>query len=74
MKDKVLADYRAALAALTQEKERLFPGGTKVHVDCGRYKGPGIVAASVTCPPHQVAVRLGNGNIWWYPIESVFPV
>ncbi len=63
--------YQAARRELQEYKDREFPRGQAVHVDTGRYRGPGSVAARGECPPDQVAVLLENGNVWWYPIDHV---
>ena len=63
--------YRRQLAKLTALVMLNFPVGTHVEVNHGRYRGPGRIVPSYSCPPDQVAVLLPNDNIWFYPVESV---
>ena len=64
--------YRSAAHVLIGYRDRVFPKGSVVYVDCDRYRGPGIAARDSACPPDQLPVLLGNGNTWWYPIERCY--
>ena len=46
----------------------VFKAGDAVLVDHPRYKGPGIVDHAA---PAVVYVKLGNGNVWAYEVETV---
>lgn len=46
-----------------------FPVRSVVYVECDQYTGFGIVERD-GAEPHQLAVRLENGNTWWYPVEK----
>ena len=58
---------------LKKNRDTKFPAGTPVKVNHGRYHGPGVAVVDVECPPNKVAVRLENGNVWWYESETVTP-
>lgn len=70
----LVQDYRLDTKTLERVRETMFQRGTHVRVDCDRYKGFGYVVTDSRCHPDQVAVRISNGNTWYYPIESVKPV
>jgi hypothetical protein len=72
--NELAAMYRTVHKILDDARAFNFPRGTKVNVKADRYNGPGIVAHLSECPPDQVPVLLGNGNTWWYPIETVTPI
>lgn len=74
MTTKLLKRYESALAALEKHKAERFYPGTKVNVKCQRYTGPGMAVTDNQCPPDQVAVKLENGNVWWYRITDCAPV
>lgn len=68
----VIEAWRAATQQLIAFKASIFPKGTPVLVNADRYRGPGVVGFRTSdVPPDQVPVLLGNGNTWWYPIETV---
>lgn len=71
---KELVDsFREASADLLLVKAQTFPVRSWVQVSCpGRYVGPGQVMQDSE-PADQLAVRLDNGNTWWYPIEACTP-
>lgn len=69
----LVARYRRAVEALEGLKSQHFYRGLPVTVDCDQYKGPGFITTDGRCRPDQVAVRLPNGNTWWYGIEHVRP-
>lgn len=71
---ELVKQYRTLAGALLEVKARQFPEGKSVQVDCDQYKGPGIVVLRDGTPPNKLAVRLGNGNVWWYPIECCTPI
>lgn len=55
---------------------QLLPNCSRVFVDCGRYRGPGIIHGQVWVNENlqlMVPVMVTNGNIWSYPAESVIP-
>lgn len=66
----LLIRYRVERNSLEHYKAKAFPSGTPVVVSCPRYRGPGISARADGCPADQLPVRLGNGNVWWYPLED----
>ena len=69
--EALLTSYRACHNALVIHRTQQFPSGTEVKVNVpGRYVGPGV-AVQDGCPADQVAVRLPNGNTWWYPLDCV---
>jgi hypothetical protein len=71
--DRFVRQYEDARENLIDAKWGAFPIGTPVLVDCPQYSGPGIITQEANTPPNKVAVRLENGNVWWYPILSVVP-
>ena len=71
MPTRILRDYRDSLRRLEEYRKANFQAHTKVIVNAPQYKGPGITTVEDATRPDQVAVRLGNGNVWWYPIECV---
>jgi hypothetical protein len=74
MKPEELAQlklYRNLTDLLLKARMKNFPHGSRVLVDCARYKGPGtaVVNCDKDVPLDQLSVQLDNGNVWWYPIE-----
>lgn len=67
-------EYRAARDRLISHRGNRFQPRRLVHVDCPRYLGLGAIAVDSECPLDHVPVLLGNGNVWWYPVESCTPV
>jgi len=66
----LINNFREASIALRAWKVKTFPHGQIVRVDCkGRYEGYGIVERQDE-PPDKLAVRLENGNVWWYPLDD----
>jgi hypothetical protein len=59
--------------ALVLFKQRNFPIGSEVIVSADRYNGNGIVIKDYQCPPTSIPVKIENGNIWYYPLESCQP-
>jgi hypothetical protein len=72
-KTPLLSAYATARAALEKYRDENYSRGTPVMVNCNRYVGPGLAVRDAQCPLDQVAVVLENGNVWWYPLESVQP-
>lgn len=68
----LLPDLRKIVSKFAVWKVQAYPRGARVKVDCARYCGTGEVAYDVTeaCPIDHLAVKLENGNVWWYPIEN----
>jgi hypothetical protein len=64
--------HRTTAIELDIAKRRLFPPGKPVHVDAPRYHGYGV-ATLTEGKADELAVRLENGNVWNYPIESCRP-
>lgn len=48
-----------------------FKPGQKVMVDNERYHGPGVVHDDTGIRRRKIGVTLGNGNTWWYEVETV---
>ncbi len=63
--------WRGLTVQLSKWKLSAFPLGSLVTVDDPKYHGDGHVSFDGSTPVDQVAVRLGNGNVWWYPVENV---
>lgn len=63
--------YRHWQSRLERAKELIFKPGTKVVVNCDRYRGPGVVTREDGCPADHLPVRVPNGNVWWYPLECI---
>lgn len=66
-------DWKGLSFQLAAWKSQTFVPGSVVTVDCERYSGDGMVFYDPDCPLDQLAVRLQNGNAWWYPIEKCRP-
>jgi hypothetical protein len=60
--------YRLAKSQLEYLKAREFQSGSVVYVNADQYKGYGIVKLEDGVRPDELAVSLGNGNTWWYPV------
>ena len=70
-----LVQYCMLQDMLISQRNKVFPIGTKVMVNCpGRYVGPGIASNDSSVPVSQCAVLLPNGNTWWYPLFEVTPI
>lgn len=66
---RVLCDsFRTLQPRLEEERSKLY--GRMVYVHCNQYQGYGT-ATRDDCWPDKVAVRIENGNVWWYPLDSV---
>jgi hypothetical protein len=72
--NELLIKYCVAKNELTEWKDKTFPIGSKVYVNAPRYIGDGIVAKDSMCPMTQLPVKLENGNIWWYSLETCEPL
>lgn len=66
---QVIQEWRHLALILKHHKGTRFPAGSNVIVKAPRYKGPGVVAGDSECPADHLAVRLPNGNVWFYPLE-----
>jgi hypothetical protein len=51
-------------------KRNAYPYKSYVYVSCTQYTGHGIVDNDGNCPVDKLAVRLENGNTWWYPLDA----
>lgn len=65
-----LRQYQTAKTRLTEAREREFPAGRGVRVVSDRYNGYGMIVDDDGCPVDQLAVKLENGNTWWYPLDD----
>lgn len=62
--------YRTMRDRLLEARAAEFKSGRGVRVVSDRYNGYGMVVDDDGCPPDQLAVKLENGNTWWYPLEG----
>jgi hypothetical protein len=67
----LLNNYRTAANLLDRARHLQFPQGRRVIVHHPRYHGTGEVVLDERCPLDKLPVQLGNGNIWWYELETV---
>lgn len=67
---RLVNEYTIAKQKLQEYKTKTFPVGTKVIVNCLRYRGKGVVNTTIGLPEF-VSVVITNGNDWNYPIECV---
>lgn len=69
----VISAFREARDTLVKWKVATFKHRQKVFVHCGRYVGPGEAwhPENRDCPPDHLLVMLGNGNVWFYPLETI---
>lgn len=65
-----LRQYQNTKQRLTEARQREFPSGRGVRVINERYNGYGMITDDDGCPPDQLAVKLENGNTWWYPLDD----
>lgn len=65
-----LRQYQTAKERLTEARQREFPVGRGVRVVHERYNGYGMIVEDDGCPVDQLAVKLENGNTWWYSLDS----
>lgn len=61
--------YRTALEELEQLKHEAFQCGATVQVDAPQYHGKWRVTIQDGTPPDNLAVRISNGNTWFYPVD-----
>ena|ERR1700685_392243 len=68
----LITNWRKAREAIVQWSMDHFHLGDVVYVEAPSFKGGfGIVAArDERCSPDKLPVRLGNGNVWWYPLDG----
>lgn len=72
---EIVASYRATVAALHAYRMERYKSGQFVRVNDARFRGIGMVSAySSEVPPHKLPVRLENGNVWWYDLESIVEI
>jgi hypothetical protein len=67
---ELVEKYKLASANLVKWKKENRPFGSVVYVECDQYTGFGIIQDDASCRPEQLSVRLGNDNVWWYPLEQ----
>ena len=67
---EALDAYKSAAMKLERLRREQFPEGCSVRIASGQYHGLGEVVAVPECPLDQIAVRIENGNLWWYPLET----
>lgn len=70
---KHVQKYRDAVHNLKEWKKKEFPNRTKVSVF--RDNPTNIIYGEVNnfdhmCPLDKLAVKLCNGNTWWFPLEN----
>ena len=58
---------------LREERDRVFKEASYVRVAHERYHGLGVVAWDPGCAPDKLPVELGNGNTWWYEVNTCLP-
>ena len=61
--------FQTAKERLIEACQREFPLGRGVRVAHERFNGYGMIVADDSCPVDQLAVKLENGNTWWYPLD-----
>lgn len=71
---RTLQSNAYCIQKLRDYKRETFPPGSTVLVkDTMRYCGTGIVTHEDGCPDTHLAVRLSNGNIWYYALKNCTP-
>lgn len=65
-----LRQFQTAKERLIEARRREFPSGRGVRVVDERYNGYGMIVDDDGCPVDQLAVKLENGNTWWYSLDS----
>lgn len=65
-----LRQYVTAKERLIEARQAEFPVGRGVRVAHERFHGYGMVVSDESCPPDQLAVKLENGNTWWYSLDT----
>lgn len=55
---------------LVEARHHEFKPGRAARVINERYRGYGLIVVDDGCPVDQLAVKLENGNTWWYPLED----
>ena len=65
-----LQRFQEARDRLREARDAEFRPGRGARVINDRYNGYGLVVRDEGCPLDQIAVKLENGNTWWYPIED----
>ena len=69
IKDKISLVKKLS-GEIVEWKKKTFPKGTKVRVDCDRYKGPAeiLYGYAMELPVDKIAVKLSNDGVWWYSV------
>ena len=65
-----LRQFQSARDRLMESRNAEFKPRRAVRVINERYHGFGLIVHDETCPLDQIAVRLENGNTWWYPLDD----
>lgn len=65
-----LRSFERARDSLRDARDAELKAGRGVRVVNERYSGYGMIVGDNSCPLDQVAVKLENGNTWWYPVED----
>ena len=66
--------FESARDRLREARDAEFKVGRGVRVINERYSGYGLIVADESCPLDQIAVKLENGNTWWYPVRDCHQV
>lgn len=61
--------YRKAAKELAEWKSVTFQSGAIVEVNHPRCHSYGLVEIKDGTPTDKLAVKLENGNVWWYEVE-----
>lgn len=70
----ILTAYHNLAYALEEYRAEAMPLGSAVKVCAANYSGFGFVATISEVPPDKVAVRLENGNVWYYNLFEARPI
>jgi hypothetical protein len=70
----LMRNYHEVVSKVEEWKARHLRPGMFVKVNDTRFRGHGFIVMNSGCPVHEVPVKLENGNVWWYPVESLTPV
>lgn len=70
-----LASFRKHREWLREARDAEFKAGSPVRVRRdGGHDLHGLVTVDAGCPLDQLAVRLENGNTWWYSLDDCYAV
>lgn len=68
--ETLLEHYGLVKSIIIERKNEMFPKNTLVEVNSPRYHGKGIVSEHQHgCSADNLAVKLDNGNTWYYPVN-----